>query len=167
MSASEFHAIGVAADAPALASGTSVAQAMGTDTKNVQGFLNAICGGMSPILLPRISAFRSQVPAYEQIFWQAQSQCPKATPDLLARERGRVARSIASGQEFLNSLAGTSSAKVNGFCAELQKSERIDSKLIGAAAGELGVKEDGTQLVELGVSLMIKNCSQLLDRVVG
>jgi hypothetical protein len=170
LDAAKFHAIGVAAGAPALPSAESVPQVLHVDTEVAKTYFQDVCRRATLITLPGLIAYPNQVPAYEFIFAQVQQQpqsCPGATTEFLDHQRGNVATSMVSSQAFLDRLNGTSSSRVTGFCDGLEKTQQIDSTLISAAADKLGVDETGAKLLEFGVELLVKNCAQLLDRVTG
>lgn len=161
MTESDFHAIGVAARAPAIASGTALAPAMHAEEASLQTYISTACGGTKPLLLPSLTAFPSEVPAYEALFENLAAQCELTTTQL-DRLRGGVAASISSNQELLGSLPGESTSQ---FCTQLDEAGPLTSFIISAAATKLHLDESESKLLEIGVELMVKGCPQLLPRV--
>jgi hypothetical protein len=113
-------------------------------------------------MLGGIIAFPNQVPAYEALFSNIDRQCPTTT--LLDGLRGQVATSIAYNQELLDRLSDKSTA--SQFCADLDDAEQVTSLVISAAAEKAHLGETEAKLLELGVGLLVKDCRQLLSRVV-
>ena len=164
MTEDDFHAIGVAAMAPAIANGAPLAPAMHADEGNLQTYISTACGGTKPLLLPSLAVFPTEVPAYEALFENLAAQCDLTTTQL-DRLRGGVAASIASNQELLAKLSGTSSA--TQFCTQLEDAGPLTSFVIGAAAAKLHLDETESKVLEIGVDLMVKGCPELLPRVTG
>ena len=162
MTEGDFHAIGVAAGAPAIASGTALAPAMHADEASLQTYISTACGGTKPILLPSLTAFPSEVPAYEALFENLAAQCELTTTQL-DRLRGGVAASIASNQELLGKLPSGSST--SQFCTQLDEAGPLTSFVISAAAAKLHLDETESKILEIGVELMVNGCPELLTRV--
>jgi hypothetical protein len=167
LTAAEFHAIGVAAQAPPLANGETPAQRLGVDADAVNGYATQLCDGRPALVLPTLSAFSNQVPAYEAIFTAVRDNCSGAAETALARQRGYVASSITRSQEFIDRLTHTPSSSVTSFCDRLDRSEDINSTVISTAAEKLGAGDTEVKLLEFGVKLLINNCTDLLGRVTG
>ena len=110
-----------------------------------------------------LGAFPSQVPAFEALLDSVTTQCDVSVV-ALDRERGRLATKMIAGQAFLEKLSD--GAAVLEVCDVLDKSSDITSAIIAAAAEKLHFGEAGSELVEVGVKLMIGGCPALLTRVV-
>jgi hypothetical protein len=134
------------------------------DPPDAQELFDELCAGNPLSGFGNISAFPHQAAGYEQVFDDAASAC--GVPDTnLARARGAVAGAMASNRLALERITDPAG---DGFCGTMADYENITSELIGEVAETSGVTADGGgDFVELGVSILIFYCPDLLEAVTG
>lgn len=154
LSREQFRAIGIVAGPPG-----------DVDPTVAENLFEGLCrGDPTGVMVGSMLAFPNQAAGFQQVLDEVERQCgvPAASLD---RARGQIARSMASNQAAIDHLTG---ADVSGFCRVLQDNDDITSTAIGEAAEGLGVVPEGAgDLVELGISVLIESCPELLDRIQG
>ena len=165
LTAQEFAAIGIAGGAEPLPAGTTAAAAFNTTQERIDQVVREACGGPNAPGLLVFSAGASfrQVPAYELLFRDIEVNCQLPSVVQIDSMRGQIAARMANSQETLDSLLGPSTEQVNGFCGFLQDTEQITPSLVSSALQEVDlVPENASKVVEIGISVLIYACPELL-----
>jgi hypothetical protein len=157
LTAQQFHNVGAVAGALPLAPGETAAARLRVDQPAVDNYVASVCAGHRPSLNITLSSFASQIAAYEAIFAYATTYCGSSTETQIAQVRGDIASSIANN--VLNRTHFPSQNE-SRFCEQLDATEPITSPLITAALSRLHVDED---LLEIGMSILVKSCPLLLN----
>lgn len=164
LTAGEFALLIIRYGAKPLAPGETPTERLDVEPAVVERYQDELCRGGNPILPARsIGNYHDHLPAYAAIFDGVAQHC-MATSAALDRERGDVAWSVAHNELALERLLHPPQDAASRFCKALDDTSEITPGVIANLASESGLvrSSTATKAIEIGVSILIKACPQLI-----
>lgn len=162
MTAAEFRREGETVFASLFNQGRTPAQTLRVSPLAIAAYQSALCAGRdAPV--PTQSIFKSHVPAFDSIFFEALVTCA-ATEVRLSVERARVMRIMEDNQR--QRLGRFQPRQTSAFCNGFTALEPITAAALSSAVTKFGGADDEIGvLVELGIKLIAANCDQLMSQL--
>jgi hypothetical protein len=166
MTAAQFHEFGQLSGAAERPSAASSAESLGVDHADVQNEIQTLCdGGNVSFLFPPFSwpALPTDVPAYEQFFGELGQACPTYSDFRMEGLRGQTANRMAGNELLREDLGSAPEDAVGQFCDSLNQNRDITAQVLSKAVDGADILPEGAgNLAEIGISLLIANCSNLI-----
>jgi hypothetical protein len=133
----------------------------------VDSYVAYLCGARSQPFTPLVFTMESfdQIVALEGVLQYAKQSCglPESK---LEFERGFLVFGMTRAKKIMDKYSQVSASQESDFCSYLKASKRVTKPLLLSALEEANIiKKADRGVVGLGITLVISNCSSLLDAI--